>query len=55
MRTPTEDEMADYKEQEAIERWEQSEARRLSDLAYREWRYPWERIAPDEEEEDEEI
>lgn len=49
MRQPSEDELADYREQAAIERWEKAEARHLADKAWREWYYPWERVSPDED------
>jgi hypothetical protein len=37
MRKVSEDEQADYQEQERIERWEEKERRRLQDQRIREW------------------
>jgi hypothetical protein len=51
MRKISEDEMADYKEEEAIQGWKDREASRLADKAWREWYYPWERVVPENEEE----
>jgi hypothetical protein len=52
MRQIFEDEMADYKEQIAIEHYEKREAHRLADAHIRMLSHPWEHISPDQEEKD---